>query len=198
LLRFLNTIFPNPPSSLLRSLPETRRKWRRDPQADVYRRLVLVGHSEGALVIRQAMIDACQRTTGQNPILNARLALFAPAHRGVLITGWVAAVLAVARAEHLASSALRASPAFAEMQDSEFIRGVQQSTEALLADYGRTAFRARALFGCAEKFVRVQVYPKDTREECAPDQDHVSVCKPRGEYLAPFDFIERVLAESNG
>jgi pimeloyl-ACP methyl ester carboxylesterase len=202
LLRFLARIFPSPLPSLfspLRAKPQSERlislvlRWEQ-LQPRSYNRLLLVGHSEGALIIRQAMIDACQRSGGRDPFLNARLALFAPAHRGVLMTGWVQAVLTIARAKRLAVSALEASPAFAEMQDTEFISGVQQSTDALLMEYGRIAFRARMLFGCGENLVRVQVFPKDTREECAADQDHVSVCKPRGEYLTPFAFIERVVA----
>jgi hypothetical protein len=30
-----------------------------------------VGHSEGALIIRQAMINACQRSDGRHPFLDA-------------------------------------------------------------------------------------------------------------------------------
>jgi pimeloyl-ACP methyl ester carboxylesterase len=202
LLRFLAQIFPKPASSLFspfRAEPRSgylfslAQEWE-TLQQRAYRRLLLVGHSEGALVIRQAIIDACQRSEGKDPVLDAHLALFAPAHRGVLTTGWVQAVLAIARAKQLAEPLLAASPAYGEMQDSVFISGVQQSTETLLKEYGRTAFMARVLFGCGENIVRVQAFPKDIREECAPDQDHVSVCKPRGQYLIPFTFIERLVS----
>jgi pimeloyl-ACP methyl ester carboxylesterase len=198
LLRFLEEVFPSPPSSLFQPrrieprsslLVSLALQWEQlNPR--VYRKLILVGHSEGALVIRQAIIDLCQRTDGLHQNLNARLALFAPAHRGVLATGWLKAILEVARAEEL----VQMSPAVVEMQDAEFINGVQQSTSTLLAQYGRDAFRAMVLFGCDENLVRVQVFPRDKREECAAQQSHVSVCKPRHDYTTPFVFIESAAA----
>jgi pimeloyl-ACP methyl ester carboxylesterase len=196
LLRFLAQVSPNPPPSLFRPrllapsskhLTQLVLRWQQ-LQPRVYQRLLLVGHSEGGLVIRQAMIRTCQRTNGQSPLLAARLALFAPAHRGVLVTGWVRAVLEVSHGDRL----LGFCPAFDEMKDDEFIRGVERSTDALLAQHKLPAFTARVLFGCEENAVRVQVYTNDTPEECEANQDHVSVCKPRGEYLTPFSFIERV------
>jgi pimeloyl-ACP methyl ester carboxylesterase len=195
LLRFLAHVFPHPPLSFfkpLRAQPRSRHlvelilQWEQlHPRT--YRRLLLVGHSEGALVTRQAMIEACQRSDGQDALLDARLALFAPAHRGVLPTSWLKAVLAIARANELAEL----SPAVAEMQDSVFISGVQQSTDVLLAEFGRNAFKARVLFGCDENLVRVQVFPRDLREECAAEKNHMSICKPHAEYLIPLDFVER-------
>jgi hypothetical protein len=137
------------------------------------------------------MINVCQRTGGKDPLLDAHLALFAPAHRGVLTTGWVQAVLAIARAKGLAESLLKASPAYAEMKDAEFINGVQQTNNILLEKYGRTAFRARVVFGSSEDIVRDQIFPNDFPEECAAGKNHVNVCKPQGEYLFPFAFIER-------
>lgn len=201
LLDFIDSIFPKPPSSLFKpvqlhpvssELTELVLRWKKlEPRT--YKQLCLVGHSEGALIIRQAMIDVCQRSNGESPILDARLELFGPAHRGVLLTGWVQAVLLVASAERLTLSALETLPAFKEMQDPEFISGIQESTISLLAEYGSVALRARVLFGCKENLVRVQVFPKDIREKCASDRDHVSVCKPNGGYLRPFEFIERIL-----
>jgi pimeloyl-ACP methyl ester carboxylesterase len=198
LLRFLAHVFPNPPPSLFRPrslaprskhLVELVLRWEQ-LQPRVYQHLLLVGHSEGAVVIRQAMIDACQRTKGKDTLLGAHLALFAPAHRGVLVTGWVRAVMEVAGAERL----LELSPAFVEMKDEDFINGVERNTDALLAKHGLPGLTARALFGCDEDLVRVQVYSNDVREECAPNEGHRSVCKPRGGYLTPFAFIERVFA----
>lgn len=200
LLRFLKTVFPSPPSSLftpVRAKPQSKRlmslvlRWE-ELQPRIYKHIVLVGHSEGGLIIRHAMINACQRSDGEDPFLDARVALFAPAHRGVLITGWTHTVLSLARGKRLAVSSLEASPAYAEMQDSEFINGIQQATLALKAEYDRRAFKARVLFGCNEELVRVQVFPGDYPEECARNQDHVSVCKPRSDYVAPFELIERV------
>jgi pimeloyl-ACP methyl ester carboxylesterase len=201
LLRFLATVFPSPPSSLfvpVRAKPQSAclvslvLRWEK-LQPRTYNHLVLVGHSEGALIIRQAMINACQRSDGKHPFLDAWLALFAPAHRGVLITGWAHAVLTLARAKRLALSALEASPAYSEMQDLEFVNGIQQATLALKSEHHRRAFKARVLFGCGENVVRVQVFPGDYPEECAANQDHVTVCKPRGDYSAPFELIEQVV-----
>jgi pimeloyl-ACP methyl ester carboxylesterase len=201
LLRFLATVFPSPPSSLfapVRAKPQSKHlvslvlRWEK-LQPRTYDHLVLVGHSEGGLIIRQAMINTCQRSDGTGPFLDSKLALFAPAHRGVLITGWMRAVLDLARLKGVTDSILNRSSAYLEMQDGVFIAGIEQATVALKAEYPRQAFRARVLFGCGENIVRKQVFPGDYPEECAVNQDHVSVCKPHGNYLAPFELIEQAV-----
>jgi hypothetical protein len=95
----------------------------------------------------------------------------------------------VARSERL----LELSPAFVEMKDDAFIGGVERNTDALFAKHKLPGLTARALFGCDEDLVRDQVYSNDIRDECAPNEGHRSVCKPRSGYLTPFAFIERVL-----
>lgn len=50
LLKFIKTVFPSPDSSMLHDIRES--PW------VPYKNLVLVGHSEGAVVIRRALVEA--------------------------------------------------------------------------------------------------------------------------------------------
>src|ERR1700733_10914363 len=90
LLSFTHKIFPKPPGWLF-SVPAVIRHIPGFSlialKKRTYKRLILVGHSEGAVVIRRAIVVAYKRTGGKDPILGANLALFAPAHLGFTPSG---------------------------------------------------------------------------------------------------------------
>ncbi|HXX20941.1 MAG TPA: hypothetical protein VEJ46_16180 [Candidatus Acidoferrum sp.] len=193
LISFVRAVFPNPPGWIfsvpqpfreLRALLVLRLRMRR------YKRLVLVGHSEGAVVIRRAVVLEYKRKNGGTPILDAKLALFAPAHLGFTPSGWVGACLATGRVEAIAMMILASSPSFVEMKDKAFLEQIRQDTNAFLQESpDLSGLRARVLFGRGERIVVRGEYTRDFPEMPEPNQDHVSICKPRTGYERPLRFV---------
>jgi hypothetical protein len=192
LLTFTETIFPQPPRSLF-TIPVVLRHLARilalSLTKHTYKSLVFVGHSEGAIVIRRAICIAYKRTGGKHRALKAKLALFAPAHLGFIATGWIGACLAVGRIAAIAMPILSSSPAFVEMKDKDLPRQVQKDTSSFLRRSPRLpALRARTVFGMNDHVVVRAEYTDDFPEEPEPNQDHVSICKPRTSYERPLEF----------
>jgi pimeloyl-ACP methyl ester carboxylesterase len=197
LVSFLRTMYPSPRPELFaidRNLPLLPK-----PLADLdlkprsYKHLILVGHSQGALIIRRALILIWQDEDGsplqKSQLLAAKLALFAPAIFGFAPSGWVASVLRVGRVEKLAMLVLDRSPSFAEMKEKAVPRLIEDQTNAILPSFA--CFMARVLFGKKDKFVTAMEYVHDLSEPSEPKETHTSICKPRAKYLRPFKFVFR-------
>jgi hypothetical protein len=197
LVSFLRTIYPNPRREFFeidRTLPLLPM-----PLADLdleprsYQRLVLVGHSQGALIIRRALI-LIYKNQGSNPtqslqLLDAKLVLFAPAIFGFSPSGWVGTVLRVGAAEFLAKMVLDRSPSFRQMEEKTVPNEIQEQTDALLPPFA--CFSARTLFGEKDNFVTEMEYVHDDPEPSEPGETHTSICKPRVKYLRPLEFVFR-------
>jgi hypothetical protein len=196
LLGFLNHIFPRPPADMFKTakhvpgLPDIYIDLRRDKPR--YSRLVLVAHSEGGVVVRRAVDLAYSWQYAE--ALQSRLALFAPAHRGIKLSGWIGACLAVGRIDAIATPILRFSPAFSEMKDNNLLEEIEKHTDdyiALEAAKGQvpTALRAHVVFGESESVVGKGYYTSDCYHPSRAGKDHSSVCKPQTGYDAPLGFV---------
>jgi triacylglycerol esterase/lipase EstA (alpha/beta hydrolase family) len=195
LLSFTHKIFPKPPGWLF-SVPAVIRHIPGFSlialKKRTYKRLILVGHSEGAVVIRRAIVVAYKRTGGKDPILGANLALFAPAHLGFTPSGWLGACLALGKVEELTMTILGFSPSFTEMRDKTLLHQIQQDTAELRRQAPNVAaFEARVLFGLKDYVVVKAEYTWDKPDPPDLGQDHVSVCKPRTGYVKPLEFVIR-------
>lgn len=208
-----------------------------------YSELILVGHSEGGLILRSAIarivrsfhqamerhqqappprspgaIRAQVREEGRKkgwtevqikaavvhrisrlgthddkppppPIAQARLRLFAPAIMGARpsrLLGWLNA--------SLIGKALRpffqASAAYNDMQpDSQLVTAIRDRTEEYSSLYPTlAALRARILWGRKENVLTPGDY-RDDDFDFEEGHDHISVCKPKPEYLRPLEFV---------
>lgn len=194
LIDFLKMIYPKAPQSLcagsslkseiLRSALTMRLPQRR------YKGLILVGHSEGALVIRRAVCVLYKRSSGRDRALRAKLALFAPAHLGFAPSGWLGACLAIGRVAAVVMPFLKASPPFVDMTSRVLIDQIRSDTSAFLSTSPRLrALRAPVLFGDRERVVVSGEYTGDFPEPLEPGKDHVSVCKPKFDYQRPLNFV---------
>jgi pimeloyl-ACP methyl ester carboxylesterase len=154
-----------------------------------YERLVLVGHSEGGVVIRWAVAIAGQRakhSAQQAPILNARLALFAPALFGFVPTGWLGVAAVISGVRRLIEVFIAHSPSGTEMKDKTFLMGVQEHTMTCYNESPKTpAYTAHILFGQNEQVVVRRKYVQDCRHEPESGKDHFSICKPDFSYPRP-------------
>jgi pimeloyl-ACP methyl ester carboxylesterase len=193
LLRFIRDVYPVP-------------NWQ-DLGADGdlavrrYQSLILVGHSEGGVLVRSAILRRAQelddrhpgsRQIETDPILDANLRLFAPAFWGSLLSGYAALLLRTPLG-YLVESRLRKSAAYKQLAaNSPLLADVRNRTVAKAKEYpDRRAFRARNLFGEDDEVVTAESLETDPVAEYEKGHDHRSICKPTPRYLKPLTFVRK-------
>ncbi len=197
---FLMRTLPAVPIAAPEFQPDTR--WK-------YQKLLLVGHSEGGVVIRQMVLDrfkALQKyaeKTGQasanavirreaprDLILNAELFLFAPAIGGTNFAGLlgfahgVSSLIAAIAASSTARNDLRSG--------SETLKDLKLGTEGARKNHPEVpALTAQLLFGTDDHVVTTSKYEEDEIvEPYAEGHTHTSVCKPTYVYKRPLEFVK--------
>ncbi len=190
LMSFLDQIFPSPPDNILSILRNVRAPQSLMPlnsPARTYRRLVLVGHSEGGLVIRKAVAIAEKEP---NPISKAKLVLFAPAISGVKPAGFKGMLMQLSPVNWIALPFLSQSLAYRDMDSAEFRKDVTDDTlQARGINQGHTALWAKVIFGSKEDVVVPVKWHGDNQVPAEVGQDHLSICKPKKKYDHPITFI---------
>jgi hypothetical protein len=188
LLCFISHVFPLPTWERVGGTSKERRS---------YKHLVLVGHSEGAVLIRAAVLERIQSHDSSesaciDPLLSACLCLFAPALYGALVTGWKGAVLKVPFLGDLVESCLNRSPAYQQLRaDSTILDGIRRDTEHLAERFPTVpALRARNLCARDDEFAAIGNLMTDYPTEYESGHTHTSVCKPSRSYLRPLAFVK--------
>jgi pimeloyl-ACP methyl ester carboxylesterase len=192
LLNFLSLIFPSPPPDILSILryvrvPQSLASLNSPPRA--YKRLVVVGHSEGGLVIRKAVVMAENKP---NPISKAKLVLFAPAISGLRPAGFKGMLLHLGPAKWIALPFLHGSRAYGDMNSVDFRNDVIADTlraRDLREDH--TALWAKVIFGTKEDVVAPVKWSGDNKMPEEVGQDHLSICKPKSKYDPPITFVTK-------
>ena len=170
-----------------------------------YKRLILVGHSTGALIIREAvlqtlrpLIASLDKTTWEKYlfILNAFLRFFAPAHRGAMCAGPLGGVLHLPVSEWVLAFWLYSNPLFRNLQPgSPVLEDIRRETEELQKTFPDIpALRASSLFGAKDVIVYMGKYKNDVDCPTEPWRTHTSVCKPRRDYIKPLEFVIDAIA----
>jgi len=203
---FLTWVFPSPPRELF-LLEQEQYPWLDLRVRQIgqwprnYEKLVLVGHSEGAVVIRRTICDIArtytdaQLTTTPNPIFSASLRLFAPATSGAKPKGLWSLLLNLPGLGLPGRAFLEWSRAASDLTN--------QSSTSLLADLkdevhkyeekykNLRAFRAKTVFGTKESVVIVNKWRCDDNEVSLKGHSHTSICKPQKKtsYFYPLDFV---------
>ena len=178
--------------------------------ARMYKSLVLVGHSEGAVVIRRMVLNKIealvekgkqQRLSGRklakwvdgqasgDQILGASLYLFAPACSGTNFSGVLGFVhgvssffSAIAASSLVRNELKKGSPILANLQTG--------TNQAFVEHRGIRALPAKVLFGDHDQVVYTEIYTCDQMDvPFAVGHDHFSVCKPRYIYKRPLAFV---------
>lgn len=153
-----------------------------------YHRLTVVAHSEGGVVVRQAIAD-CYPNRKNSPLFDARLALFAPALFGYAPTGLLGAIANFPGLGSVVDAFLKVSPAYRDLQPgskTDMLAPLKTKTESL--QEVAIGFRAWILWGTEEGIVKDGKYERDDRTY-AEGQNHNGVCKPRVHYDDPLDFV---------
>jgi hypothetical protein len=175
-----------------------------------YKNLLLVGHSEGAVVIRRMILnelEALEREGRANGlsgrqlrkwidvnargkiVLRAAVRLFAPACAGTNFSGALGFVHGIS---HFFSAIASSSLVRNELlQGSPILSGLQAGTEAAFKNHPKiSALPAKILFGTEDQVVYTDKYACDEIVEPYPyGHDHFSVCKPKYTYKRPLEFV---------
>jgi pimeloyl-ACP methyl ester carboxylesterase len=205
---FINHVFPRPPSQILRLDSPFVSRTELSPRS--YTDLVLVGHSEGGLILRAMLIrriqghkDVLRRrktlvqrllTKGAevllserhelalDPVLKSTLVLFAPAHLGRNVSGLTALVPKVLVA---------ISNAYNNMApESQIVTQTRERTEQLATEYPElTSLIANIRFGEKENIVVVGQFSTDWKYLVLDGHNHTSICKPNKTYLDPISLV---------
>lgn len=197
--KFARAVFPQPEKVLG---PDNGFR----PESFRYKELVLVGHSEGGLLIRRAIIEAAQDdeeitaliaadrgVTSDLPpprgLLTASVRLFAPALGGAKITG----LLGVLTSLGPIAAALAGSASKSGMEPtSPAVTQPRTQTDRYAERLPYACFRAHILWAHTDRIIIGEKYTLDKHCRTFPDgTDHVSVCKPTINYLLPLSFVER-------
>jgi hypothetical protein len=192
LLSFVCNVYPVP-------------KWRElgtdgDLAPRKYKTLILVGHSEGGVLIRSAILRRVQdlenrpfANTEFEPdcILNANLRLFAPACWGMLVSGYPSLLLGMPVLGSWVESHLNKSPAYQQLASTDpLLNNYRERTVAKAKEYPSTrGFRARNLFPVKDDCVTAEALETDPPAEYEKKQSHRSICKPTPRYLRPLTFV---------
>jgi pimeloyl-ACP methyl ester carboxylesterase len=170
-----------------------------------YEELILVGHSEGGLLLRKVIVEAAERDTNilafmrdakysklaqpaGEGMLKAKVRLFAPALGGDMQSGLVGVLASLPVVSHaLSSSAAKkgmdqGSPAVTEAR-----RRTDRYTEFVWFD----CFRAHIIWAEKDSIINSEKYTEDKQCHNFPTgSSHTSVCKPSLTYTLPLDFVE--------
>ena len=143
--KFLNALATDPVNSVMAgSLSITRDL---DPTFR-YRKIVILAHSLGAVVVREALIQAADDRAMRQWVPLVRLALFAPAHCGARVTELAEEAIGAVRFSWLRLITTGYKAYAQVLQDLEegslALRRIEDRTKALLAE-GLTALRAEVV-----------------------------------------------------
>jgi pimeloyl-ACP methyl ester carboxylesterase len=169
-----------------------------------YERLILVGHSLGGVVLREAIrlhardLIAALGNSGAAGVpipwmLGGALRLFAPAISGARPAGLYGLALRLGGIGALARAVLGASPSYAYMRPETGLLGdLRAKTEELAQRFpALSAFSADVLWAERDDVVEDRDYFCDRTRGRARGKDHITVCKPTGDYRQPLDLVSR-------
>jgi pimeloyl-ACP methyl ester carboxylesterase len=198
LYKFIRATFPNPTDLLGKENPFRDRSFQ-------YRELMLVGHSEGGLLLRKAILEAAQREqnlqsfldsnkSGESEpplamgLLMAHMRLFAPALGGEMLTGLfgIVASLPIISNFLVSSAAKRGmSPSSAAVTEA------RKQTDRYADKLPYDCFRAHIIWAENDLVISAEKYEKDKQCLNFPKgTSHTSVCKPTQSYPLPLEFVE--------
>jgi hypothetical protein len=195
---FLSGVFPQPRWSDL--------GYRGVARQPTYQNVIIVGHSEGAVIARGALLEvarqhadsfsaeALEDRLNKDKILKAGVCCFAPALFGALISGWKGVLLRSRVLGGLIQPLLGGLAAYQQLQaDQPVLKQIREETKDRAEQYpSLAAFRAHNLFAAKDDIVNICRLPTDFICEYELSKTHTSICKPSTNYIRPVTFIRDV------
>jgi len=209
---FIETVFPEPKNDVLKSYHQYLNQLIgvELPPADYgidrsYKKLLVIGHSQGGVIIREAVWGVFKRwrdTTDssngiKHPLLNSQIRLFAPAILGASLAGPLGFFQDFFLTSGLVNPFLQSMPGYKDLDPTNlYLSKLCDWTGGAAKSHPEIAgLRARVLFG-KERVVSPGVYEYDTTEDPELDQGHQNVCKPTRLYTRPLRFARYERSES--
>jgi pimeloyl-ACP methyl ester carboxylesterase len=174
-------------------------------EAFEYEELILVGHSEGGLLLRKVIVEAAERDASilsfvrsakhaqqiqpsAEGMLKAKMRLFAPALGGDMQSGLVGVLASLPVVAH----ALSSSAAKKGMdQGSPSVTEARRRTDRYAEDIWFDCFRAHILWAEKDAIINSEKYSEDKQcHNFPPGSDHINICKPNLNYSLPLAFVE--------
>jgi pimeloyl-ACP methyl ester carboxylesterase len=166
-----------------------------------YQTVHLMGHSAGAVVIRQLMLELV-KPSKQSPfshlLLDSNPVLFGSAHSGFQHS--MAVMLILQRIPFLdvavAVWLLKRGSVYPDLQhDSKLLSTLEEQTKDLWATAKVPAFRPLLAWGKDEQVVNVLDYLRDIRIAYKAQRDHFSICKPKRQDADALQWITTAMKE---
>jgi pimeloyl-ACP methyl ester carboxylesterase len=187
LIQLLDALSSEPSVVLNNSLPTINRN-----EAFSYRKIVIVAHSLGAVVTRIALLDAFR--SKRTWVRKVRLLFFAPAHQGAHILHLATLVMGALRLAPLEALArYRFQSLFDLDEKSQTLIQLAEQTKKAIRAGAKTLIAARVVHAGDEKIVNPADFCDDPPPEFIYGVDHIRICKPHRQFLAPLDHLLAVL-----
>ncbi len=190
LLDFLQALWTDP---VTRVIQPTLQDARRADPGFRYMHVSLVAHSLGAVVVREALVQAAMDTPPAPWLKDVSLVLFAPAHTGAVILDLANEALGAMPAKFGAAAATGAKAFVPVLRDlepgSDMLDKLRDDTDDLLGQ-GHDSLRAKVVvLGKKDRIVQAVRFCKDPGPRIVPDKGHIGVCKPDTGYLDPLGYL---------
>jgi hypothetical protein len=162
------------------------------PERD-YKRIILVAHSLGAVLVRQAQLLAY--IDEQNWVTKSEIALFAPAHNGAEVI-YLAMQALPGLFGLLGIFAKYKFPILTDLdaKDDGILKAIKEQTE-VLQNAGKGDFtKARlVVYSKGDKVVKNFPYLLDKPALVISDTSHISVCKPKDTFIKPIELLKQLI-----
>jgi pimeloyl-ACP methyl ester carboxylesterase len=180
--RFLNDLLSGTAIRLNAALPISASR----PAGFSYNKIMLVGHSLGAVILRWALLDARSRNRNWLEDGRIRFMLYAPAHSGADVVALAREILERGAffLRFFSGAARFVSPLIDQLKpNSEHLQTLARNSRQAMREVGPTSYLKPAAVVIAEyeNIVRNIPFCEDGPAEVIQGTNHISICKPTEE-----------------
>lgn len=189
---FLETFLPDPAAHINKTL-----RGQANRRSFEYKRIVLVAHSLGAIVVRRALLDALAKNALWVQV--CELVLYAPAHMGADVAALATGFLTGMNLPGIAGVSQIAQYVFQVLQDllpgSQTLMLLEERTRIEIATRGPASYLVarKVLLADNDKVVSPNPFVDDPPAEPLLSGNHTSICKPASSTLREFTELASLL-----
>lgn len=157
-----------------------------------YQRILVIAHSLGAIVVRRALLNA--KSENKAWLANCKMILFAPAHKGARIQNLIMESLPSV-GKILAGLGLLRIPVLDDLRPTSqaILNLIADSQVYLNQNIGEFTIAHKVIWANNEIVVHNDQFCNDPVATLIDNKSHTSVCKPRPDYLDPYQIVINAL-----
>jgi pimeloyl-ACP methyl ester carboxylesterase len=183
LVRFLDALFDDPVDVVKQSLPSANRT-----KKFKYKKILVVGHSLGAVVSRLAVVDAHRKKRRWVPKIE--LMFFAPAHGGASILPLASLMMGALRLAPIEALARFKYQVLHDLErKSQTLTQLEAQTSTAIKRGARNLIARRIVYAGNDKIVDPVDFCDDPAAEFIHRVTHTGVCKPRVDFNDPLHHV---------